>query len=134
MFVFTTKWLRKILDEGIASLNGGEGEMGLFTNDITPTEGDVIGDYDEPSAGWYGRIEMEDWPASAMVGGKASTTNDPVTFTDDGAGGSTSIYGYFIVDGDGDLVGAEADPASPIVLNAAGAAYVVTPTFTNDNE
>jgi len=133
MFVFSTKWLRKILDEGLANLGSGDGEMGLFTNNETPTEASVIGDFDEPTSGWYDRTALSNWPASAMVGGKASTTNDPQTFTHDGTGGSVSIYGYFIADADGDLVGAELDPDAPIALAVNGAAYVVTPTLTNDN-
>lgn len=133
MFVFTKKWLRKILDEGLVNLGAGDGEMGLFTNDITPDADDDIGDYDEPGSGWYARTNLSDWPASTIVADRASTTNDPQTFTHDGAGGDIDVYGYFIVDGDGDLVGAERDPAAPVTLSVAGSAYVVTPTLTNDN-
>jgi hypothetical protein len=135
MLVLCINGLKKICDTGLSLIGAGNGHIGLFTNNHAPVEADVIGNYVEPTAGWYARQALGNWPASSYVLPNATSVNAPITWTDTGGiGSNATVYGYFIVDAGGVLMWAELDPAGPFTLSAAGYTYTVTPTFDTENQ
>lgn len=133
--VLASTGLKQINDTGLSLLGAGNGVIGLFTNNHTPAEGDNIGAYTEPTAGWYARQALANWPTSTYVLPNAYSTNTPVVWTDTGgAGSNATVYGYFVVNAAGILMWAELDPAGPFTLSAAGYSYTVTPYFQMENE
>lgn len=111
-------------------LEGEDMLLKLFTNNHTPADADVEGDYTEMGATQgYGDITLDsgDWtitPGNPSLGAQAQKT---FAFT---AGGPTTVYGYFVVwSSDGQLAWAEKF-SSPQVVENDGDQIKVTPKFT----
>lgn len=103
----------------------------LFTNNYTPIETSVAGDFTEASGNGYA--------AKTLTGGSWSVTNaDPSaasyaaqTFTFTGNLGN--VYGYFLVQAtSGILVAAERFDTAPVNVQNNGDAIVITPNITLD--
>jgi len=109
---------------------GADLTLKLYTNDVTPDDADVAGDYTEAAGGGYA--------AKTLSNGSwtVTTANDPSdavyaqqTFTFTGAlTGTATIYGYFIVDADGVLFAAEKFATTFTPANN-GDQVLVTPTI-----
>lgn len=69
-------------------------ELGLFTNDVAPTESSVLADIVEPTGGSYARKVLTD--ASWTVGTDGLCTYAIQTFTATGSAYSETIKGFFI--------------------------------------
>lgn len=105
--------------------------MKLFTNDITPSKTSVVGDFTQAAGGGYSSIALTAGNfTSANVGGVATTTYSPsITFAFTGAlTGSVGIYGYYVVDGAGDLIFADRG-AAVYTPSAATDMYIVALTI-----
>ena len=97
----------------------------LFVNDYTPVEGSVAGDFTEMSTQGYAAKTLT--AASWTTGIYAQQT-----WTFDGTGGSTIVYGYFVIDaGTGTIMFAERFGTPPTIVNN-GDQIKVTPTVTGD--
>lgn len=113
----------------------------LFVSNTTPAHTDTAGTYTEMSTQGYSAqtLTMATWNAASAGTGtgtslsnKASISYPQVTFTFDGTGGSTVVYGYYIVAGS-TLVGAERFASSKTVANN-GDAIKITPNLTLSTE
>ena len=135
MLILASTGLKQINDSGLTLLGAGNGQIGLFTNNHTPAEGDTIAAYTEPAGAWYGRQGLGNWPASTYLSPAATSINAPVTWTNTvGTGAAATVYGYFVVNAAGVLMWAELDPAGPFDLANVGYTYTVTPTFDQENQ
>ena len=97
----------------------------LFVNDYTPVEGSVAGDFTEMSTQGYAAktLTAASWSSGAYA---------QQTWTFDGTGGSTIVYGYFVIDaGTGVIMFAERFGTPPTIVNN-GDQIKVTPTVTGD--
>ncbi len=111
-------------------LQGGEGH--LYTNNYTPVHGTVIGDFTEAAFSGYANQALTSWSSPALDGSfHAFTTADPVQFANTSGSGQV-VYGYFLTDINGDLIGGE-KYASPITI-PDGLFLQETFTFTDQSE
>ena len=97
----------------------------LYVNDYTPVEGSVAGDFTEMSTQGYAAktLTAASWSSGAYA---------QQTWTFDGTGGSTIVYGYFVIDaGTGVIMFAERFGTPPTIVNS-GDQIKVTPTVTGD--
>ena len=97
----------------------------LYVNDYTPVEGSVAGDFTEMSTQGYAAktLTAASWSSGAYA---------QQTWTFDGTGGSTIVYGYFVIDaGTGVIMFAERFGTPPTIVNN-GDQIKVTPTVAAD--
>jgi len=102
----------------------------LFTNNITPGTTTVVGDLTEAAGGGYAAITLTNgsWTVSSVTTPRQATYAQQ-TFTFTGALTSTAtVYGYYIIDGNGVLVAAE--KAGTITPANNGDTYICTPKLT----
>jgi hypothetical protein len=124
--------LEAMLETAAANL-----KLKLFVSNTTPAETDTVATYTEMSTQGYAEITLTaaTWAAAAAGTGtgtansnKASKAYAQQTFTADGTGGSTTVYGYYITNSAGTvLIGAERF-ATAKVMAIAGDAIKITPT------
>lgn len=102
----------------------------LFCNDVTPIDTHTAGSYTEASGGGYAAKTLTNGSWTVTVGNDPSdATYAQQTFTFTGAlTTNPTIYGYFVVDGDGTLIWAEVFAAAFTPANN-GDQVKVTPQF-----
>jgi len=103
----------------------------LFVNDHTPSEADQLdaSDYTEMTTQNYAPITLTNsaWTVSPEDP-EALAVQPEKTFTFDGSGGDTPVYGYYITDDTADeLVLAERFPITPTVPDTLGGTIDITP-------
>jgi len=99
----------------------------LYTNDKTPAEGDVLGDYTESTATGYAAETLtgSSWSVSTTSG---TTTGEypQVTFTYEAA--EPDIYGYYVTNNAEDtLLWAERFSDGPYAIPSGGGSVKITP-------
>lgn len=106
----------------------------LFINNITPVDGNVVGDFTEMSTLGYAlkTLTMATWGAASTIGARASIAYPQQTWTFT-AGAAVTVYGYYIVDSANVVVFAEAFGAGKVV-QFTGDVIRVTPTITLNTE
>ncbi len=100
----------------------------LFKNDYTPTVDSVVGDFTVADFPGYAGITLNDFGASYGNTAKNAESDTGVhTFTCTGApsGGVQHIYGWYTVDGAGD-VGPAARFAAPVPIDLTGAGQSIS--------
>jgi len=119
----------------LSTLNGGS--MRLFKNNLTPTGANVLSDFVE--ADFTGYPTGTGVPLTGVFGtpylngsNQGETDGSLVTFTQTGTGTTCDVYGYYVLDGSGNLLFSERNAAAPIAMNAAGLSYTVLPQFLED--
>jgi hypothetical protein len=88
----------------------------------------------ECSFSGYARIDLDNWGSISLTADYHALIQEQIrvfTFT---SGGGQYVYGYFVLDADGDLAWAEENPAGPTYLDTPGNVYVVLPRYTTDSE
>jgi outer membrane lipoprotein SlyB len=113
---------------GSGILNSGL-VMRLFTNNITPTNANVIGDFTEATFAGYSSQTLGAWSAPSVTAHVGKVSGAALTFTI--TAGSQTVYGYYVTDaGNTKLYFAERDPNAPVALAATGPqTYTITPTY-----
>ena len=106
----------------------------LFQNNYTPVDGTVVGDFVEATFDGYGSQGVSTWGSPTIVGPRGQTQAASNTWTKAAGTNPNLIYGYYILDGAGNLLWAERDPAAPIPMNVAMDTYTITPGFTTRSE
>lgn len=107
----------------------------LFKNNTTPGDGDTAASYTEADFNGYSSQAAAGWSAASGDGvGRAFTQATQLVFTKAAGGTTNLIYGYYAVDGGGNLLWAERDPNAPIPMVSTGDEYKVTPRFTFKSE
>lgn len=107
----------------------------LFTNNITPAVGDVIGNYTEATFTGYAPVSLTGWSAASVASHIGSTTASNATFTI--TAGTQNIYGVYFTEPGGSptkLYGAVRDPSAPVALDAANTnTYIISPSLTDQS-
>jgi hypothetical protein len=127
----------KIVDVGITKMldkllgaYGNTLQLCLYQNNYTPAAGDTLANYTEATFAGYTRQAISNWIPSTLAASVATSNADQKQFQRSATGTAQTIYGYFVLDGTGNLLFAERDPAAPITLTAQGDTYLITPKFT----
>lgn len=114
-------------------------KLRLFVNNYTPTSTDALNasDYTEMSTQGYAAITLTNtnWTISTVIP-HAVAVQAAQTFTFDGTGGDTNVYGYYITeDTSNELLWAERFPSAPILVpDTFGGEIIVTPRITLKTE
>lgn len=116
--------------KGTSPVGGTNLTVKLFTNDITPTEASVAGDFTEAVGGGYTANAITEASAAvSVVTGVAQTVFTDLSFVFTGPlTTNPSVYGYFVVDADGVLIWADR-ATGPYTPASDGDLFVVRPTF-----
>ncbi len=99
----------------------------LFSNDVTPAEGDTVGTYTEVTGGGYAQktLSTGSW---SVASSEASYAQQTWTFS---AGGPAAVYGYYLVGASsGTLLLAEQFSDGPYDVSETGAVIKITPQIT----
>ena len=103
----------------------------LYTNDYTPVEDDLVGNYTEISGGGYSSITFTPANWTIVPGDPSTATYPQVTWTFTGSAGL--VYGYYIVRATGgELLWAERFSNGPYNMQNNGDQIAFTPTITLD--
>lgn len=106
----------------------------LFINNYAPQRGDTAANYTEASFGGYTAVALSQWGAAALTADfHALLTEIARTFIVTGPPFTQTVYGYFVVDGAGNLQWAEQAP-TPLAMNALNLAFSVVPQYTYTSE
>lgn len=101
----------------------------LFTNNKTPAEADVVGDYTEATGNGYASITLTGASWSVTGGAPTTAAYAQQTFTFTGALGN--VYGYYLTRATtGDLVYSERFSDGPYAIANNGDQIKVTPSIT----
>jgi hypothetical protein len=117
------------------SVVGAEGEMEevtvrLFKNNVTVDGDTEIADLTVADFTGYAESTVVVWGgAFTNTNGKAEVIGGSKQFTATGSATPNTVYGYYVVDGDSELVYAE-NFNEPIEVTGVGDAIVVVPRFT----
>lgn len=128
MGVFEDDGIRVALD----NVTAGElatAKLRLYSNNLTPTNAQVIGDFTEATFTGYAAVTLSGWTAASVAAHVASSTANPVTFTL--TAGTQSIYGWYITNAAGTvLYAAGRDAAAPVAMSLTVNNYQVTVTVS----
>lgn len=107
----------------------------LFVNDKTPVDGDTSASYTEMSTQGYAAKTLlpANWTVAQDGNDKAEASYAEQQWTFDGTGGSTTIYGYYIVDA-ADVVRWAERFTTPRMAVDNGDLLRLTPKFTFSTE
>lgn len=115
-------------------LNGGSFPLtlGLFKNNLTPTDANVFADVTAASFTGYASVVLADGSWTVTPGAPTIATYAPQTFVCSLAGVAETEYGYYLYRGT-TLYWIERFPSSRLV-SVAGAAIIVNPRITLRDE
>lgn len=124
---------KRALNTRLRNLNTNESFVyHLYSNNYTPVDGQVIGDYTESAYPGYATqtVAPAGWTSPVDDGTCVTCTAAQQTYTATG-GSAENAYGYFVTSSvDGALLWGEKF-AAPIDMSAAGRATLLTPTYQN---
>lgn len=107
-------------------------ELRLFVNDYTPVEASVADDFTEMSTQGYAAKELTGSSWTVTPGAPTLAEYAEQTWTFDGTGGATTVYGYYIVQATSGVVMLAERFASPPTIVNNGDQLKLTPTLTGD--
>ena len=126
--------VNKIAQNGGAPSASGDRVLALFKNDHEPAETDSFDDYQEPSPSTgYARVNLSgtSWTTSEdEISVCAAIYNDYVEFNLDE---TITLYGYFIINQDEQLLWAESFATGPITLPVGGGQVLIKPKLELTN-
>lgn len=108
----------------------GDFHYHLYTNNLTPDDASVLGDFTEAAWGGYAAqtVVAADFSLTGVSAHVGGVTGLPVTFTNS-SGGDQSAYGYYVTNtGNTQLLACARFDAAP-VLKHNTESWLVIPTF-----
>lgn len=110
--------------------------LGLFKNNLTPTDATIFGDLTAATFTGYAEATLLGGASWTKTAGAPSTaTYAPQTFTCSAAGTAQTIYGYYIRDSGNKLWVCERFPAAGIqAISLVGQNRIVNPRLTLKDE
>jgi len=121
----------EILSRTLNKSATGDVVLRLYTNDETPDEDSVIGDFTDAAAAGYAPITLTgaSWTIATVTNTTtASYAQQTFTFT-----GAETVYGYFITNSaDDTLIYAERFTSAPFEIPSDGGEIRITPTIVAD--
>ncbi len=136
-FVWCNGALQDLADELVANTAGlASCTLRLFKDSgLTPSRSDTASTYTaggvEADFSGYSPVGIS-WQADALVGDQVRIPANQIVWTKNGATGNT-IYGYFILDSSGRLVGAKKYD-TPVGMNTNGQQHTVQLVYTIESE
>jgi len=121
--------LQALVDSWNAS---GTWDCHLFTNNVTPGTGTILGTFIEGTWAGYAEQPLAAWLPPTWVPPDASVTESAVVVFHNTSGAPVTLYGYFLTDGDGEYRWGERDPLAPVTLQD-GQTYSITLRRTHRN-
>ena len=107
-------------------------DIKLYSNNYTPLETSVVGDYTEVLGGGYAEILLDSTTWTITPGDPAVGEHPQVTWSFTGSAGL--VYGYYVVRRtSGDLAWAERFTNGPYDIQTASDQIRITPRFTANN-
>jgi len=107
----------------------------LFKNDITPDASSAVGDFTEADFTGYSSVSLlrATWTSAVTDTGVATTQygNSPLSWSCTGSG--NTVYGAYVLDGNGDLVWAEKFSTARTLVNGDVLNYTVVFTLNSAN-
>jgi hypothetical protein len=100
----------------------------LYSNDVTPADGDTAASYTEIAGGGYASKSLAGATWTIVEGAPSVASFPEQIFAFTGVPGVATVYGYFIKQGTR-LMWAERLPAPPFTVTGAGDEVKVTPRF-----
>lgn len=126
--------VNKIAQNGGAPSASGDRVCALFVNDITPSEADEFENYQEPSISTgYARVNLTGttWTTTEdLIGVCAAVYGSYAEYNFDVA---VTVYGYYIINQDEQLLWAERFSTGPISIPAGGGQVLVKPKLEMTN-
>ena len=114
-----------LLEYALNKTEPTEVKLKIYTNDYTPVEGSVVGDFTEATAAGYAAIELAgaSWTIASSVGvTTASYAQQTETFT-----AASTNYGYYITNNGGtQVLWAERFSDAPHTIPAGGGTEKIT--------
>ena len=105
--------------------------MHLYTNDLTPAEDDILGDYTEATDVAYASVALTgtSWTVSTAAGVTTATyAQQEFSFSS-----SASVYGYYVTDNSSaNLLLSERFDGAPFNIPSGGGTIAVDPAITLD--
>lgn len=109
-------------------------KMKLYSNNFTPTNASVLGNFTECNFAGYAAQNIVTWGAASITAHVGKITAAPNTFTRSTTGAAQNVYGYFVTDAAGAVLEwAELDPAGPRVVTNAGDSVTITAVMQDQN-
>jgi len=105
----------------------------LFKNDIIPSDGTVLGSFNQATFPGYAEKTINGGmsPPATDLDGKGSTTSGNCIWTRGVGAGSETIYGYYVVTSGGVLLWAQRRSTGGISIGVVpGQTYSVIPKYT----
>lgn len=114
LFVIASPERRRMLtaQKAVAQWDSGNIEVRLFQNDIAPTKATVVGDLTEATFTGYAAITTLAFADAVYDDDNDGllVATETMTFTSTGSAITNTCYGYYLVDGNGNYLGAERFP------------------------
>jgi len=127
--------LLKTLDGQTGLFGSGPYKIGLYKNNWTPANEDTISAVTPADfSGYSGLQNLNAWSSATWITPRATAAHAAVSWTHNGGGTNNDIYGYYVVDGAGNLAWAERYSGAPVTMNTNGQVYQVTPQYTRRSE
>lgn len=106
-------------------------QVSLYVNNFSPTYLAELTDYVEASFPGYTPQGASGWSAPTNVGMAARTTASDITWTASATvTPSVEVYGYFVVNSDGDYIYGERFGNGPFTMTNTGDSITLTPRFS----
>jgi len=126
--------VNKIAQNGGAPSASGDRVLCLFTNDITPADANVFDDYQEPSPGTgYTRVNLSGivWTTTEDEIGVCAAIYD--SYAEFNFTGAVTLYGYYVINQDEQLLWAEKFTSGAIIVPAGGGQVLIKPKLELTN-
>jgi hypothetical protein len=126
-------FMNQIMEAGKQKVDGNA-TIHLFVSNITPSRTDTLSTYSahEASYGGYAAQTLTTWTDGGIDANNYDTWTGPaITFQATSSSGlPQTIYGYYVVAGDGTTLLWAETFAPAITLSNSGDGFTVTPTFS----
>lgn len=107
-------------------------KIGLFQNDPVIDRHTTIASLDPcVFSGYDGERDVGAWTLPSIEGDRAVSRSTPVIWTYDGGPATGYVFGYYVVDEDGELLWAERRTGLPVAMVVTGQDYTVIPVLSS---
>jgi len=135
LLFITESGITQVLDLLLSAWNTESVSVHLFQNNVVPSFSTTLADFIESNFQGYSPVAVSAWVASGFIGNVGyMTATSPTEFNVTGSSGPPQLaYGYWVQDGFGNLLWAEADPSGPINMSYLGNQYLIYPRLGLSN-
>ena len=108
---------------------------GLYQNDFSPDSSSRLSQITPCDfSGYPGVVLSSGWLAPIVSGERVVTSADRITFTHNSGAIGNWVYGFYVVDQEGELVCAQRFDLAPVLVQVEGFTINVDPVFSLSSE